>query len=51
MNEVEEVMHRLRGTESKIANLETAIEYMNPKDHKCHSAFTIYCLIGNDWAI
>lgn len=41
MNEVESVIQRLREIESIAANLGTAIEYENPIDHKCHSAYAI----------
>ena len=41
MNEVESVIQRLREIESISANLGTAIEYKNPIDHKCHSAYSI----------
>ena len=41
MNEVESVIQRLREIESIAANLGTAIEYENPVDHKCHSAYSI----------
>ena len=41
MNEVESVIQRLREIESISANLGTAIEYENPIDHKCHSAYSI----------
>ena len=41
MNEVESVIQRLREIESVAANLGTAIEYENPIDHKCHSAYSI----------
>ena len=41
MNEVESVIQRLREIESIAANLGTVIEYENPIDHKCHSAYSI----------
>ena len=41
LNEVENVIQRLREIESISANLGTAIEYENPIDHKCHSAYSI----------
>ena len=41
MNEVESVIQRLREIESIAANLGTSIEYENPVDHKCHSAYSI----------
>ena len=41
MNEVESVIQRLREIESISANLGPAIEYENPIDHKCHSAYSI----------
>lgn len=41
MNEVENVIQRLKEIESIAANLGTAIEYENPIDHKCHSAYSI----------
>lgn len=41
MNEVENVIQRLREIESISANLGTAIEYENPVDHKRHSAYSI----------
>lgn len=41
MNEVEVAIQRLREIESIAANLGTAIEYENPIDHKCHSAYSI----------
>ena len=41
MNELENVIQRLKEIESKAANLGTAIEYENPIDHKCHSAYSI----------
>ena len=41
MNEVESVIQRLKEIESIAANLGTVIEYENPIDHKCHSAYSI----------
>ena len=41
MNEVENVIQRIREIESIAANLGTVIEYENPVDHKCHSAYSI----------
>jgi len=41
MNEVENIIQRLKEMESIAANLGTAIEYENPIDHKCHSAYAI----------
>lgn len=41
MNEVESVIQRLREIESISATLGTAIEYENPIDNKCHSAYSI----------
>ena len=41
MNEVESVIQRLKEIESIAANLGTAIEYENPVDHKCYSAYAI----------
>ena len=41
MNEVENIIQRLKEMESIAANLGTAIEYENPIDHKCHSAYSI----------
>lgn len=40
-NEVENVIQRVREIKSIAANLGTAIEYENPIDHKCHSAYAI----------
>lgn len=41
MNEVENVIQRIREIERIAANLGTSIEYENPVDHKCHSAYAI----------
>ena len=41
MNDVENAIQRLKEIESIAANLGTAIEYENPIDHKCHSAYSI----------
>jgi len=41
INLFEDIIQRLREIESIAANLGTAIEYENPIDHKCHSAYSI----------
>lgn len=41
MNVVESITQRLKEIESIASNLGTAIEYENPIDHKCHSAYSI----------
>ena len=41
INLFEDIIQRLREIESISANLGTAIEYENPIDHKCHSAYSI----------
>ena len=41
INLFEDIIQRLREIESIAANLGTAIEYENPIDHKCHSAYAI----------
>ena len=41
INLFEDIIQRLREIESISANLGTAIEYENPIDHKCHSAYAI----------
>lgn len=41
MNEVEVVIQRLKQIESIAANIVTDIEYENPIDYKCHSAYAI----------
>jgi len=48
MIEVVEVKHCFREIESIMTNLETTIKYMNPIDHKHHSAYTINSFIGFD---
>ena len=41
INLFEDIIQRLREIESISANLGTVIEYENPIDHKCHSAYAI----------
>ena len=41
MNIIETTIQRLREIEIVASNLGTAIEYENPIDHKCHSAYSI----------
>ena len=41
MNEVDNVIQRLKEIENIAANLGTAIEYENPIDNRCHSAYSI----------
>ena len=41
INLFEDIIQRLKEMESIAANLGTAIEYENPIDHKCHSAYAI----------
>lgn len=41
INIVENTTQRLREIESIASNLGTTIEYENPIDHKCHSAYSI----------
>lgn len=41
INIIESTTQRLREIESIASNLGTTIEYENPIDHKCHSAYSI----------